>query len=304
MDLSIIIPCYNVGNYIGKCLESVFKLNLSYEIILVNDGSTDHTAEIIHNFLNRYSGIIKVKNQSNYGQSKARNVGMSMAEGEYLAFLDGDDYVNGNMLEKLVRMAGKDEVDIGFGDYVKRINGKYIPQKSVTIRHRKLKKCIDTMSGLEYAETAFNKWNDYLSTEVCFCVFKRNFVEKEKLSFMEGIYHEDTLFFYQSIARAKKVRLYNILFYSYNIHGGTTTTSNELALKRTRDLAVVARELIDLKRKYDIQTYFMDSCIIDLIYRTRTILGRKSKFYCLRDCVKLTIRARIKYILLKIEGII
>lgn len=304
MDLSVIIPCYNSGNYIEKCLNSVSGLNLSYEIIIVNDGSTDQTGEIIEKFLHQYSGKVKVINQLNYGLSKARNVGMSMAQGKYLAFLDSDDYVNGNMLEKLVRMAGKDEVDVGAGDYIKYINGKYIPQKAVAIRRRKLKKQKDIMSGLNYAETAFHKWNDFLSTEVCFCVFRRGFVEKEKLLFMEGIYHEDTLFFYQSMVKAKKVKLYNSLFYCYNIHQGTITTSNELAAKRIKDLVVIVDKLVDLKREYDIQMYFMDSCIIDLIYRARKILGKKSEFYHMKDCVKLTIRARVKYILLKIEGII
>ena len=101
--ISVIIPIYNVEKYLTKCIESV--INQTYknlEIILVNDGSTDNSKEII----DKYSSIdsrIKVINKKNGGLSDARNVGIELAKGEYITFLDSDDWIELNMYEKLYK---------------------------------------------------------------------------------------------------------------------------------------------------------------------------------------------------------
>ena len=101
MRFSVIIPVYNVEKFIGKCLDSVFKQTYSdYEIVAVNDGSTDSSLKILENYqINNPK--LKIISQKNKGLGGARNTGISNAKGEFLIFLDSDDYIATNMLETL-----------------------------------------------------------------------------------------------------------------------------------------------------------------------------------------------------------
>lgn len=108
VKFSIIIPVYNLEDYLYRCLESV--LNQAYndfEIILINDGSDDNSLNIIEEFKNQYSSKIKVISQVNQGVSSARNKGLQEAEGEYIIFIDGDDYIDSNHLSNILEYIGK-----------------------------------------------------------------------------------------------------------------------------------------------------------------------------------------------------
>ena len=94
IKISIIIPVYNAEKYLKKCIDSVINQNVeSKEIILVNDGSIDNSQEIIDEYVAKYPDMIKAIKQENAGQAVARNVGIENASGEFLAFLDSDDYL-------------------------------------------------------------------------------------------------------------------------------------------------------------------------------------------------------------------
>lgn len=110
VDLSIIVPVYNVENYLEECLTSLIKqkTNYKYEIIAVNDGSADNSATI----LKKYSQNIKIINQSNQGLSAARNAGIKIASGEYISFVDSDDYVSDDYVETLLKVAKNKNVDM------------------------------------------------------------------------------------------------------------------------------------------------------------------------------------------------
>ena len=104
MDLSIIIPVYNVEKYIEKCLLSCIKQDISYEdyeIVVVNDGSPDNSITIVERIAKDYSNI-RIINQENQGLSGARNTGMKHAKGNYIWFVDSDDYIEENCLGRIV----------------------------------------------------------------------------------------------------------------------------------------------------------------------------------------------------------
>lgn len=104
MKLSIIIPVYNVANYVGKCLDSCLEQNVKmtdYEIIVVNDGSVDNSLEVVNLYINRPN--INVISQNNSGLSAARNAGMKIAKGEYIWFVDSDDWIESGILEHILR---------------------------------------------------------------------------------------------------------------------------------------------------------------------------------------------------------
>ena len=101
MRVSVIIPVYNLEKYIGRCLDSLISQDFSdYEVIVVNDGSTDNTALICDEYAKKYN-FIKAVHKKNGGVSSARNLGIDLAEGEYIMFVDGDDYVTSNYISTM-----------------------------------------------------------------------------------------------------------------------------------------------------------------------------------------------------------
>ena len=124
--VSIIIPAYNTEKYIGNCIESVIKQTYhNLEVIIVNDGSEDNTLEIITKARLRDNRIVVI-NQENNGPSAARNAGLKICRGDYVFFLDSDDWLIPNCIEKLISIEKKKKVDIIFFDYYKNFAGKDI----------------------------------------------------------------------------------------------------------------------------------------------------------------------------------
>ena len=129
MKVSVIIPVYNVEKYLEECLDSVVNQTLKeIEIICINDGSIDNSVKILEKYRDKYSNI-KVINQKNLGVGRARNVGVKLAKGEYIFFLDSDDYIEVDALEKCYIEAKQHRLDVVLIDsksYVKlkRMNGE------------------------------------------------------------------------------------------------------------------------------------------------------------------------------------
>jgi len=123
MKLSIIIPVYNIENYISRCLNSIINQNLlkeDYEIVIVDDGSTDNSLEIINEYLERVNLIIY--KQENKGAAFARNKGIELASGTYIYFIDGDDYLAEQVLGRFVALMENEKLDVlGFASKVTHI---------------------------------------------------------------------------------------------------------------------------------------------------------------------------------------
>jgi len=116
--LSIVIPVYNVENFVGKCLNSVlYPERDDYEIIAVNDGSTDSSPAILEDYHNRYPELIRIVNKENGGLGSARNAGIEVAEGEYLAFLDSDDWFSENAVPEMLKLCIRNNFDICLFDF-------------------------------------------------------------------------------------------------------------------------------------------------------------------------------------------
>ena len=130
MDIvSIVIPVYNVEKYLRKCLESV--VNQTYkniEVIVVNDGTKDNSQDIIDEFKERYPKLIKSYIKENEGLSEARNFGIQKAKGKYITFIDSDDYISNNMIEKLYNKITQENFDIAVCDSLYEY-----PNKSIVV---------------------------------------------------------------------------------------------------------------------------------------------------------------------------
>ena len=111
--VSIVVPVYNVENYLAKCLDSLVNQTLKdIEVIVVNDGSPDNSQKIIDKYVKKYPKLVKSFIKENGGQGSARNFGLEYAKGEYIAYVDSDDYVETNMFEEMYNIASKENSDI------------------------------------------------------------------------------------------------------------------------------------------------------------------------------------------------
>lgn len=196
MDVSIIIPVYNVEKYIEQCLESVInqKTKYSYEIICINDGSTDGTSKI----LEKYKDNLKIINTSNNGPGAARNLGIKNSTGKYLMFVDGDDYVVENFVEKMLDTLKKEEADVVICNFCRFTN----------------KTEIEKVNKGQYKVYYKSSINEVLLMEFHSCnkIFKRELIEKNK--YPEDIYFEDVVAISKAIIDANKiVKIEDYLYY-------------------------------------------------------------------------------------------
>jgi hypothetical protein len=137
IKVSVIIPVYNGEKYIKNCLDSVVNQTLKdIQIIIINDGSKDNTKSIIEDYYNKYPDIIKIVNKENEGQGKARNIGIGLAQGEFITFVDADDTIESNMLEKLYN----EEADVVLCDYYEIVETSKKLTKAIPIKTDNLKK--------------------------------------------------------------------------------------------------------------------------------------------------------------------
>ena len=190
--LSIVIPAYNAEKYLDKCLDSCCRQDISsgkYEIILVNDGSTDSTGEIAAKWAAEYSNI-KVISQDNKGLSMARNAGIDAATGKYVILLDSDDYIAENCLDSLVKRCTTDNLDM------LRICAANILNDSPVRR-------------FSYQDTGISEGRQLLKgkLQVCapFAIYRKGFLDACQLRFHPGIYHEDNEFTPRAYYAAQRV---------------------------------------------------------------------------------------------------
>ena len=128
LKLSIIVPVYNVEPHIRPCIESIFNQGLDekdYEVIIVNDGSTDKSMEMITDIISQHNNIIII-NQENQGLSMARNNGIEKASGEYIQFVDSDDLLIDNSLPYLLNQALASKADLVIADFIKKSDNEII----------------------------------------------------------------------------------------------------------------------------------------------------------------------------------
>lgn len=177
IKVSIIVPVYNVEKYIHKCLDSLVNQTLKeLEFIFVNDGSPDNSPKIIKEYQKKDKRI-KLLNKENGGQASARNLGLEHAKGEYIAFLDSDDYVKENMYEILYNRAKKDNLDIVIcNNYLVYKDSTVENDPGITTKKEKI------ISPREYTTLSPSPWNK---------IIRHEYLNQEKFKFPEGIIYED-----------------------------------------------------------------------------------------------------------------
>ena len=217
MELTIIIPVYNVENYLDECLQSVYKVkDINYEVILVNDGSKDNSLNILKKYKEFYPDITKIIDKENGGLSSARNAGIREAKGEYLAFIDSDDIIDPKEFEEFFKEGQKLDLDVMVG------NMRYFSNDKIgdpLFRSQEIKD-FTVSKGTKFFLTLF-EGNKCFREEVVDDIYKREFICENKLYFHDNLIHEDSYFTPMVYLKAKRVKYIDISFYYYRQRTGS-----------------------------------------------------------------------------------
>ena len=207
MKLSIIVPVYGVANYLCKCVDSLLVQDIEdYEIILVDDGSPDECPKICEEYAEKYTNI-KAIHQENMGLSEARNTGNRAAQGDYIMYVDSDDYLQPNVLDALMQQIEHDQLDVLRFRYqnVRESEEVFAPYKDMTSYNDYSSTPTDGLTFL----------NERMGTQ-CYAV---QFIIRRELALLElftpGIYFEDTDWTPRMLLRAERVSSTYLVVYNY-----------------------------------------------------------------------------------------
>ena len=219
--VSVIIPVYNVENYLRKCLNSLVNQTLKdIEIIVVNDGTLDNSQEIIDEYVKKYPKKVVSIIQENGGQGAARNTGLLHAKGEYIGYVDSDDYVEENMYEELYKKAKEEDSDIVIcGNNVVKENYEFLSKEDV---------------DKEFLLGKMAVWNK---------IYKKNIIVDNKIQFRSKVWYEDLDFTMKVYFSSKKISYVDKPLYNYLLREGSTMNNNNI--KRNLELIEAFDSLID-----------------------------------------------------------
>lgn len=242
---SVIIPVYNTSIYLEECIDSVFsQTQKEIEVIAINDGSTDDSWEVLLRLQKKYPQLI-IMTQENRGLGYVRNVGIERARGEYIYFLDSDDYILENTLESCYRCASKNKLNIVLMDalvFEDSAERKTIEPNDCD-RHEIIKEREEIFSGIYFLEEYYRKsYNPMSQLMYCFAAF----LKENNIWFQTGVYFEDHVFFCKAMILADRIMYMPEMFYQYRCRKDSITGS-KFDLRKAKDHIKVISELENLR---------------------------------------------------------
>ncbi len=264
MKLSIIIPVYNTGNYLEDCLNSLLNQNISkdeYEIIIINDGSTDNSLEIAEFYAFKFDNII-IYTQFNQGVGNARNSGIDLAVGDYIYFIDPDDYLISNTLNELVDRIELNNLDILTFTSIQVLKSQ--PNESRKVSNSIISKIRD---GKDYIA------NYKYKNEVWWYLIKRDFLLNSHIRFIEGRWMEDAIFTAKLFLQANAMANFPLDAHRHLLVESSAMISKEpkhylRVIDDNRNAAIVFETIIAELNKKNINT----KCVGRLIVRQQSFV--------------------------------
>lgn len=248
MKLSIILPTFKVEKYIARCINSCLNQNIphdEYEIIVVNDGSPDRSGNIAAEFAMQYNNI-RIIDRENGGLSAARNTGLKVAKGEYVWFLDPDDWIDNNCLLQLLDRLDCDNLDALW------ISWRRIDESGTQLEQFKDVRRSDSeniMTGIEFMQNV-----------LLFCTFAWSFIFRRSAiqdsSFKEGITFEDIEFIPRTLIRIERIAYANYVVHNYLWRQDSIT--NIYNPKKIADLSEAILTNLQLSRQYPEVSYIKE----------------------------------------------
>ena len=249
MRLSVIVPVYNVEKYIDKCLNSLVNQTLKdIEIIVVNDGTKDKSEDIIKKYMSKYSNIVYLKKE-NGGQGSARNYGLEHAKGDYIGYVDSDDYVELDMYEKMYSKAIEDNSDMV-------ICGSYNIKDDIKTLDID-RKLFDSNINAFFGRMAV--WNK---------IYKKDLLTKNNMTFRSKYWYEDLDFTVKVLSKASKISYVDEPLYNYILRDGSTMNNSNI--DRNLEIILAFDNILSSvdKKYYDVIEYLaVDHLYISTIVR-------------------------------------
>lgn len=239
MKLSIIVPVYNVEKYIERCINSILAQTIdSFEIILIDDGSTDGSGEICDKYAQNNHNIIVI-HKENAGISTARNVGIEIAKGDFIGFVDSDDWIDKNMYKTLYDLCIRHRADISTcrtkSTKLELVETQYIGVDEVDVETLTNKEAILRLYNNDL--TGYCVWNKIFSRELF-----------QGIRFPIGRIYEDAAIIYKLINKSSLIVVYNCALYNYFI-GNISITRSKFSTRRL-DVIVTLEELLEFMGKF------------------------------------------------------
>lgn len=249
MKLSIVIPVYNAAKDLRPCLDSVLGQTLDdFEVICIDDGSTDSSPEILGEYAAK-DGRLKVVRQDNAGQGAARNRGLGMATGEYVYFLDADDELSDrNALAYLTGEMRADGLDMLFFD-AETVADAGVPSGAIRANSYLRRHEYGGIRTGEEMLVGMCRRNEY-SVSPCLVIFRRAFLDTERIRFPEGIIYEDNVFMLKALLSARRVSHRRMALYLRRIHAQTTMTK-PASVRNVEGYAACARFAGEMRVRRD-----------------------------------------------------
>lgn len=247
-EVSVIVPVYNVEKYLPKCLESLINQTFKdIEIICVNDGSTDGSADILRSFADK-DNRIRIVNKENGGLFSARHDGMKYINGKYVIFVDSDDWVSENLIEKCLNAAADDNPDVVvFGAFsVREKNGKIVYKRG-GYDYSKIPEKFNRKNIFKYPPTAWSK------------MYRYEFIKEHNIRFQEIKNGEDQLFFIHAMLCANKIKVVreNLYFYIKSRAGAITAVNKKTSLSPVYNVYEIDNLLDSLRIDEDYKIFIL-----------------------------------------------
>ena len=219
--LSIIVPVYNAEKRLRRCVDSLLDQELpseDYEIILVDDGSKDASPQICDEYAAAYSGLVCVIHQPNGGVSMARNAGLDAAVGEYVMFVDADDYIEPNCLHEIVGQVYKSNAEVLFYKH-----------KVVTEQSERIDNSVPTgITVKDFCTGEYYMLNNGDTGSIWRSLYSRDVIESIKLRFYPNITHQDVLFNFQILPFVERIAFCDVVVYDYIYEGESLTRTKSV----------------------------------------------------------------------------
>lgn len=251
--VSIIVPVYNVEKYIDRCVQSLLKQTLeNIEIILVDDGSPDNCPQICNSYANK-DNRIKVIHKPNEGLGYARNSGLKVAKGRYVAFVDSDDFVSPNMYEELIMLADRYKLDTVFCGYNYYNKDGDIIRKNELERLSILRTANTGVAMLKKMLSSDNKKN-IVDFDMCVwrAIYSRKIIENSSIRFVSerNFISEDIIFHIDYLAHTNSIGISPKCYYFYCLNGNSLTKSYRY--DRFEKEKILFEEILKRVKKYNL----------------------------------------------------
>ncbi|MCF0125831.1 MAG: glycosyltransferase [Clostridia bacterium] len=256
--VSVVIPVYNSEKYIEKCIDSVLSQSFqNFELIVINDGSKDRSQEILENYKKKNPDKINLINQENMGVSKTRNKAIKLANGEYIMFIDNDDFIDKDYIETFVNHAEKGDYDVVLGGYRRPDkNGKIIKEQQLSDE----------------------EWSKFMIFAPWAKIYKKDYLIKNEIEFLPVNIGEDVYFNIQAMLSSDKIKIVDYIGYNwfYNEKSVSNTTQKNIKNLQVYELLNSCYDILNKKNILDknyqiIEMYFIRYIVWFLTFSTKKV---------------------------------